>query len=181
MARFRTFAAGVGPYWALGFAALHLYWAGGGRLGVPTGTSAIADRRWFLAYDLIAAAVFLIAAVIGRLLLAERLSWPRRRLLRTLTLIGAVAALIRAWVGLAQDAVLILLLHRVEVGMVYDLWFLVAGLVFLPVAREVRADRAAAVVDSLLLAKSIPNGTRPTAGSPVSGRRGSELAGSSGR
>jgi len=140
--RLRAGLIRLGPYWALGFAGLHLYWAAGGRLGLPAAAD-VSGRSWLLVYDLIAGGLFLAAAVIGRLLLGSQLSRPRPQILRLLTLAGVVLALARAWVGLAQDATVILLLHQLPPAILYDLWFLVAGLIFLPVVRAAPAGASA--------------------------------------
>lgn len=69
----------AGAAWAMGFAVVHLYWAAGGRAGVPAGAGAIGARPWFLAYDLVAAAALAAAAVTGVALAANWGGAGRRR------------------------------------------------------------------------------------------------------
>jgi hypothetical protein len=109
------------------FAALHVYWAFGGRFGVPGGTPPISQRPASLAYDLIAAVVFVAFAVAG-LRLARGDQSPG--LVRAVQ-IGSVCALARGGVGLVEDTFGLMIGNGISVGAVYDLWFVWLGALFL--------------------------------------------------
>ena len=119
------------------FAALHLYWAFGGRFGVPSDAAAIAQRPALLAYDLIAAAVFLAFAVAGLRLAHGDQSPALVRAAR----IGSVCALARGGVGLVQDTFGLMVGNGISVGAVYDLWFVWLGVLFLVAWAPAQAER----------------------------------------
>lgn len=121
----------IGVAWTLAFAVAHVYWAAGGRVGVPPSSALISHRPAFLAYDLVSATVLIAAAGVARSLAAA----PTATLLR-LTVVGAAVALVRGLVGLGQDAVSMLGGHAITVGMSYDVWFAAAGVLFLVIARQ---------------------------------------------
>ncbi len=133
----------AGAAWAMGFAVVHLYWAAGGRAGVPAGAGAIGARPWFLAYDLVAAAALAAAAVTGVALAAGWGGAGRRRWLRRAAVAGALVALLRGGVGVVQDVVLAVTDGPGPgVGAIYDVWFAAAGVLFLPAALRLRRERA---------------------------------------
>jgi hypothetical protein len=109
------------------FAALHVYWALGGRFGVPSGTAPIAQRPAFLAYALIAAAIFFAFAVAGLRLARGDQSPALVRAVR----IGSVCALARGGVGLVEDMFGLMIGNGIGMGAVYDLWFVWLGVLFL--------------------------------------------------
>ena len=120
--------AGVG--WAVLFAAAHGYWAVGGRLGVPSDMAEIAQRPWFLAYDVVAGLLCVLgAALLARLVgVQARGRSPAVALVRVLRL-GAVLLGLRAVVGLLGD---VALLAGGEAGatMLFDVWFAVGAVLF---------------------------------------------------
>lgn len=120
------------------FAALHLYWAAGGRVGMPAGAAAISGRAVFLAYDLLSAAVFAAAALVG--LRLARGGAPRWT---TLATFGALFAVLRGCIGLVLAGVGLMSGRGLSVGAGYDLWFLAIGLLFLLAARSGNAWPAA--------------------------------------
>lgn len=130
-----SFAAG----WAGSFAALHLFWAMGGRVGVPQSAAPVTERPAVLTYDLIAAGLLALAAVIaGRATLSRRV--------RSLVTAAALLAVICGVGALLQDAVLVVLHRRTDgfaTGVLYDCWFVVAGISFFALARSHVARRQA--------------------------------------
>jgi len=135
--RFETLAL-AGATGAVLFAAAHFYWAGGGRLGTADNLGAISDRPLFLAYDLAAGLGFLCAAAVATVLATGLLGGRLRSHLLSATLCGAVLALVRGAGGLAQDAITVAMGRGLGVGVMYDFWFAVAGVVFLVSARGLR-------------------------------------------
>jgi len=109
------------------FAALHVYWAFGGRFGVPSGTAPISQRPAFLAYAVIATAVFVAFAVAGLRLARGDQSSALVRAVR----IGSVCALARGGVGLVEDMFGLMVGNGIGMGAVYDLWFVWLGVLFL--------------------------------------------------
>lgn len=135
-ARWVAFAGGV---WALAFAALHAYWASGGRVGVPAATAPIAELPLFLAYDVVAGAVLFTAGVVGLVLAAPTGGGRARLFLVHLALVGATVALLRGGLGLLQDSTGWATGEPFTVtGALCDGWFTVAGAVFLVAARRLR-------------------------------------------
>ncbi|MGH3435352.1 MAG: hypothetical protein ACRDRN_02680 [Sciscionella sp.] len=94
----------------------------------------IGQRPGFLAYDLVAGVVFSAAAAIG-VLLAYRPTRARPWLV-TLTAWGALLGLLRGLVGVVQDALDVTSGRPLTTGAAYDVWFLIAGLIFLTVANS---------------------------------------------
>jgi hypothetical protein len=119
------------------FAALHVYWAFDGRFGVPSGMAPISQRPASLAYDLIAAAVFVSFAVAGLRLARGDQSPGLVRAVR----IGSVCALARGGVGLVQDTIGLMIGNGIGIGAVYDLWFVWLGVLFLVAWAPPRSER----------------------------------------
>lgn len=135
-ARRWAFAGGL---LAAAFAAVHGYWAAGGRLGVPAGTADIATRPGFLAYDIAMGVVLAAAAAIGVVLASPTGGGRRRLFLVHLALVGGVAALVRGGLGLLQDATGAMSGTDVHpVGVLADIWFTSAGVVFVLAAHRLR-------------------------------------------
>lgn len=128
----------AGAMWSVLFAAAHFYWAGGGRLGTADNLGAISDRPLFLAYDLAAGLGLLCAAAVATVLARGLRGGRLRSHLLSATLCGAVVALVRGVGGLAQDAITVAMGRGPGVGVIYDLWFAVAGVVFLVSAQGLR-------------------------------------------
>lgn len=126
MAPNRRILIRLGIGWTVAFALAHVYWAGGGRVGVPADSAPIAQRPAFLAYDIASALVLFAAAGIAARLLSTPTPWLRR-----ITYIGALVALARGGVGVGQDALALSAGGGVSIGMLYDVWFTVAGVLFL--------------------------------------------------
>ena len=127
--------------WSFGFACVHLAWAAGWRAGLPADFAPISDRPWFLAYD-IAAGVLMYGAAGVAVLLALGRTTP---LLVRATVIGSLLALARGVPALVFD------LGSGEltgVGFGADVWFTVAGVLGLALARAARRSVAAAVRDN---------------------------------
>lgn len=154
----RTHLLRFGIAWALAFAAAHVYWAFGGTVGVPTGAAPIGSRPAFLGYDVASAAVFVAAALVAR-----RLVHQPTPLLSRLTTAGALVALARGLVGLVQDGAALTGGHGLSVGMAYDVWFLVAGMVFVAAgqATGTRSSRSPSARSPLAPARTprLPNTT----------------------
>ncbi len=129
----------AGGLWAWGFAAVHGYWAAGGRVGVPRGTPEIWQRPAFLAYDLTAATVLLAAGAVAMLLATPTGGGRRRLFLVHLALVGGAAALLRGGLGLVQDLTGAITGDAVHpVSALVDGWFTVAGALFVVVALRLR-------------------------------------------
>lgn len=125
-------------FWSFGFACVHMAWGAGWRGGLPADFAPISDRPWFLAYDLAAGALMYAAAGVA-LLLALGRTTP---LLVRATVIGSWLALARGVPALVFD------LGSGEltgVGFGADVWFTVAGVLGLALARTARRSVAAAV------------------------------------
>lgn len=130
----------AGALWAFGFAALHLYWAADGRLGVPADVPSIWQRPGFLAYDLVAALALVTAGVIGLVLAVPTGGGRRRLFLVDLAVVGAVAALLRGGFGLLQTVVTLPSGGQLSwTSSAFDAWFVVAGAVFLVAGLKLRA------------------------------------------
>lgn len=107
--------------WSFGFGCVHLAWASGWRGGLDDSFDSIFDRPWFLAYDVLAG-LLMIAAAGGALLLASGRATPR---LRRVTLVAAIAALLRGAPAVPMDA------FGGDFGVVSfgaDVWFTVSGI-----------------------------------------------------
>lgn len=124
---------------SFGFACIHIAWALGWRVGLDPAYASISDRPWFLAYDLLAAFLMYVAAVIAWLLAHGNLSPRVTRRLVALTLIGSALSLARGLPALAWDAVTG---ATGLVGLGADLFFTVAGLLGVALAVGVRRPRA---------------------------------------
>lgn len=106
--------------WSLAFACTHVAWALGWRGGMEPGMPAITDRPWFLAYDLLAAALMFAAAPVAVALGSGRASL----LLRRLTVACSALALARGLPALVLD---VADSTYDVVGFGADVWFTVAG------------------------------------------------------
>ena len=97
-------AAAAVSTWALAFAAIHWYWAVGGRAGLGEQTSA-ADAAlstgWFAAYNLGVAAVSTLVCGLTASAVRPRLNRIARRRLAHLCLVGAIVLSARGVVGIA--------------------------------------------------------------------------------
>jgi len=122
--------------WSFAFACVHVGWALGWRGGLPDDLPSIADRPWFLAYDILAGLLMYAAAAVALFLLGADPADRRTRTWRTATLIGSIAALGRGLPALAWD------LDNGElsgVAFLADVWFTVAGVAGLLLWRATRA------------------------------------------
>lgn len=122
--------------WSFAFACVHMAWALGWRAGVPPEAEPIAERPWFLAYDVAAGVLMYAAAAVAVLLARGGLSDRIRGRLMTATLIGSLLALARGVPALVWD---MSAGEFTGVGFGADAWFTVAGLLGLVLWRGVRA------------------------------------------
>lgn len=114
-------------FWCLWFAILHFAWALGWRWGVPVGQAPIVDRPLFLAYDLAAGVVIMVAAVIAGWMSKNEDLLRRRGLARVIFVASMVAGL-RGIVGVLGDVNMVFSGFQVPVvSALADLWFVVAG------------------------------------------------------
>ncbi|MDE9364805.1 hypothetical protein PZ938_04245 [Luteipulveratus sp. YIM 133132] len=114
--------------WSGGFAVVHLAWAAGWRWGVPSDAAPIADRPFFLAYDMVAGLLMLASAAVC----IPFWRGHARTLWRRATLVGAVLALLRGVPALVFDVT------SGTYGVVSfgaDVWFTVAGVAGLALLR----------------------------------------------
>lgn len=146
----RRRAAVAAVLWSAAFAAIHVYWASGGRRGLGTVATEADDALatgWFAVYNAGVAVLSIGAAVAAAAAGLRRTSDRVLRLVRTLFLAAAAVLLVRGCVGIAAllaDAVnggrgpappLILVLIEPS--------FVVGGLAFASVARVLRRDAKA--------------------------------------
>jgi hypothetical protein len=147
--RFGWVAAG----WAVGFAALHFYWALGGGVGLAVSAGPdLADERpaWFVAGGLWGVGVLLVvAALVGVELARGRLRGARRVLVRIAGYLAGSILVVRA------VSVELLLLggpalddtvgpaHRFWTLVLWNPWFAVGGIAFLVAGLGYRDVRAA--------------------------------------
>jgi len=117
--------------WSLAFACVHVAWGMGWRGGLPDDFAPISERPWFLAYDLLAGALMYGAAMVA-LLIARGRATPA--LLRA-TIVGSALALLRGLPALGWD---VGAGEFTGVGFGADVWFTVAGLLGLALARSAR-------------------------------------------
>lgn len=114
-------------FWCLWFAILHFAWALGWRWGMPVGQAPIMDRPLFLAYDLAAGVVIMVAAVIAGWM-SNNEDLLRRRVLARVLFVASVVAGLRGVVGVLGDVTMIFSGSQVSVvSALADLWFVVAG------------------------------------------------------
>ncbi|MDQ4053210.1 MAG: hypothetical protein M3237_10985 [Actinomycetota bacterium] len=117
--------------WGAGFACVHVAWAVGWEAGLPADAVPIAERPWFLAYDLLAG--FLMYAVAAAcVVFALGRETP---LLRRATVGCSVLALARGVPALGLD---VATGNMTGVGFGADVWFTVAGLAGLAMVRVSR-------------------------------------------
>lgn len=118
--------------WALVFVLLHVAWAFGWYIGLDAGEARKAfERGWFLAYDLIAAGLCLLAVAVA---LALVRSWGRkmsRRLLVAAVWSCAVILLLRGGAG-AVNAVYLAIVGGsfTPLFSFWDWWFCLGALFF---------------------------------------------------
>lgn len=117
--------------WSFGFACVHLAWGLGWRGGLPDDFAPISERPWFLAYDLAAGALMYGAAVVALLISCGRAT----PLLLRVTVIGSALALLRGLPALGWD---VAAGEFTGVGFGADVWFTVAGVLGLALARSAR-------------------------------------------
>ena len=119
--------------WSFGFACVHFAWALGWEGGLPADVGPIFERPWFLAYDLAAGLLMVIAAPVAIAIGRGRAS----RLLRRTTLVVSVLALLRGVPALVFDVVSS---EYAGVSFGADVWFVVAGLGGLALVWLTRTD-----------------------------------------
>lgn len=123
--------------WSSGFAVVHVAWALGWRGGVPLDTEPISGRPAFLAYDVVAALLMLVAAYVAARLAHGGLPHRTRRRLVQATLGGSIVSLLRGVPVLVVD----LVTGTVSgLGPAIDLWFTVVGATGLLLWRAVRRE-----------------------------------------
>ena len=121
--------------WSLGFACVHFAWALGWEGGLPAGTTPITDRLWFLAYDVAAGILMVVAAPVAVAIGRGRAP----RWLRRTTVVVAILALLRGAPALAID---VATSEYSGVSFGADVWFVVAGLGGLLLVQLTRGRRA---------------------------------------
>ena len=120
--------------WSFGFACVHMAWAAGWRGGLPADSTPISDRPWFLAHDVVAGLLMYGAAGVAVLLALGRGS----RFMVRATLVGSLVALGRGVPAVALD---LASGEHTAVGLGVDVWFTVAGVLGLVLARQVVVTR----------------------------------------
>lgn len=118
--------------WALIFAAFHLFWAAGWYIGLdPVATRAAFAVPWKLAFDLVVAAMCLVAVPVA---LALGLPWGQRvprRLLSALAWTGTGLLMLRAAASLIQAGYLFVV-GRFSLGVIggWEPWFYLGATLF---------------------------------------------------
>jgi len=123
--------------WSAIFAAVHLYWAAGGRGGLG-GSSDEADvalaTGWFQLYNLVTAVLALAGAALAALLLRPGVSQRATRWIARLAAVAAVVLLLRGVLG-----VVMLVIETLGDGpseprpmllLLVEPWFVLGGIVF---------------------------------------------------
>lgn len=136
--------------WALLFGALHVawalawfYWPAFGRVTLGPDFEWAFGRPWFMAYDLVVAGLFVLAAVLARAAVRPWGAAVPRWVLVSGLWIAAVILGLRGAAGVVAD--LLVLLGVVNATLtrwvVYDFWFLLGGILFAAVAWQQRRRR----------------------------------------
>jgi len=118
--------------WALIFAGLHVVWAMGWYIGLHQELAEKAfQRQWFLVYDLVAAGLCLLAAVVALALVQP---WGRRlprSLIHLLAWSGAGLLVLRGAAGVMQ-AVYYLAIggNKLDVFALWAIWFCLGAVLF---------------------------------------------------
>jgi hypothetical protein len=101
--RRQTLWCGMAAAWSLLFAAPHLYWAAGGREGLGAqarAADAALRQAWFAGYNLFAAILAILGALVA-VALARRWGGPRlRRWLLSAAALGCIVLSVRGALGL---------------------------------------------------------------------------------
>ncbi|WP_344210711.1 DUF3995 domain-containing protein [Kribbella sancticallisti] len=104
----RLAAAGSSAVWSAAFAALHLYWAAGGRKGLGD-TSDAADqafaKTWFIRYNYVVSILATLGAVLAVASLRPSRGSQLTRLVRLFATVASGALLSRGALGLTMLAV----------------------------------------------------------------------------
>lgn len=118
--------------WALIFAVLHVTWAAGWHIGLdPELARKAFGQRWFLAYDLLVAALCVVAVLVA---LALVRSWGMRlprALVGGLALCGSAVLALRGGAGAAQTLYMAVTGRSILVpSRFWELWFCVGAVLF---------------------------------------------------
>ena len=118
--------------WALSFSALHFLWAAGWYVGLNEESARRAfQQRWFLVYDLVAAVLCALAAVVALALVRP---WGRRLprwLVGSLAWSGTGLLVLRGGAGLAQSLYIAAIEKNVSaVFEFWEIWFCVGAVLF---------------------------------------------------
>jgi len=122
--------------WSFAFACVHVAWALGWRGGLPEDLPSMADRPWFLAYDLLAGLLMYAAAAVALFLADADPADRRTPRWRMATLVGSIAALGRGVPALAWD---VGNGELTGVAFLADVWFTFAGVAGMLLWRATRA------------------------------------------
>lgn len=127
----RTWVGYAAALWALVFAALHVVWASGWRVGLAGDAGAAFAKRWFLAYDLAVAGVMALGVPVA---LALFQPWGRRiprRLLGFLAWSGTGILALRGGAGVIQTLYFAAMGRSVHFSYYrWDLWFCLGAILF---------------------------------------------------
>jgi hypothetical protein len=138
--------------WCVLFAALHLYWAAGGNVGLASsaGADLAADRPlWFVLLGLWATALLLVVGAVFSIGLTRwRLAGGPRRAVVVLGWLGGGALLVR---GLVLEVVLLTGAGGISTAVgpsettwsvaLWNPWFIVGGLVVVAATHQFQRDR----------------------------------------
>jgi hypothetical protein len=146
--RHGVWVAYAAALWALIFAAFHLIWASGWYVGLNAQEARIAFARWWtLAYDLVVAAMCVVAVPVA---LALGMPWGKslpRRWLGIIAWFGTSLLVLRSVASLIQAAYFVLTRQFSFAAMgIWEPWFYLGAVLFtLSTWRYWRASRDSAV------------------------------------
>lgn len=140
-------AAHMASAWALLFGAMHVvwalayfYWPTIGRVTLGPDFEWAFGRPWFMAYDLVVAGLFVVAAALAVAMVRPWGARVPRWMLVPGVWTAAMLLFLRGAVGVVMDLLVMLgAVHRApSPPMFYDFWFVLGGILFGAVAWQQR-------------------------------------------
>lgn len=118
--------------WALIFAVLHLMWAAGWHIGLDRELARKAfEQRWFLIYDLVVAALCVVAVLVALALVRPWGMRLPRVLVGGLAWCGSAVLMLRGGAGAAQTLYVAATGRSILVlSQLWELWFCVGAVLF---------------------------------------------------
>ena len=118
--------------WALLFAVLHVAWAAGWYIGLDVEQARAAfQQTWFWAYDLIAAVMCALGAIVALAILRTRKQGLPHTILNLLLFCGTGLLVLRGTAGIIKIIYLAANGHNVlESAALWDFWFCLGAILF---------------------------------------------------